>query len=80
MVCELCEAKKVTPWYYEDGVVWVADCKSHPNKKIMVLKRHTEEPTTEERMHMIQLTRNLFPDIKWRGPASLKEHFHLHEC
>ena len=26
--CELCEAARFTPWYYEDDVCWVAECEA----------------------------------------------------
>src|SRR5262249_19805056 len=24
--CELCTAARVTPWYYEDDICWIAEC------------------------------------------------------
>lgn len=24
--CDLCEAARITPWYYEDDVCWIAEC------------------------------------------------------
>ncbi len=24
--CDLCEAAKITPWFYDDDVCWIAEC------------------------------------------------------
>jgi len=77
--CPLCKREKLTKWYYEDEIVWVADCKSHPDKKLIVLKRHTSTPTKQELEHMKKIASELFPNKEWRGPRSIPEHFHLHE-
>lgn len=77
--CPLCKAEKLTKWYYEDDIIYICDCLSHPDKKLIVLKRHTPTPTEEEYNHMISIAKKLFPDKKWREPASIKDHYHLHE-
>jgi hypothetical protein len=77
--CPLCKAEKITPWYYEDSIVWVADCASHPNKKIVVLKRHTRKPTMQEKYYMNEVIKKLVLGKRWRGPKSIPEHYHLHE-
>ena len=79
MDCPLCKAEKLTKRYYEDPWLWIADCLSHPDKKIVVLKRHTDKPMRRELRHMYDVVYALFRDKKWRGPNSIKEHFHLHE-
>jgi hypothetical protein len=25
-ICELCEAARITPWFHEDDVCWIAEC------------------------------------------------------
>jgi len=77
--CPLCKAEKITKWLCEDEVCWVAYCKSHPDKVIIVLKRHTPQPTPEEAEHIQQVAEKFFPNKKWRYPKSLPQHFHLHE-
>ena len=79
MNCELCKAEKITQWLYEGELCWVAFCKSHPNKLIMVLKRHTPHPTQKELHYMKQVIARRFPNNHWRGPHSILDHFHLHE-
>ena len=26
MQCDLCEAARITPWFYEDDLCWIAEC------------------------------------------------------
>src|SRR5580704_6560211 len=49
--CELCEAARMTEWFYEDEVCWVADCEvcSVP---MVVWRRHGTEPPEAEIEHM----------------------------
>lgn len=79
MTCPLCEAKKITKRYYEDNKIWIANCSTHPSKKLVVLKRHVPLPTTDEAEHIQQMADKLFLGKAWRYPESIKEHFHLHE-
>jgi len=79
MSCPLCEAKKLTRWLYEDDMCWVAYCSSHPDKVLIVLRRHARMPTPEEAEHIQQIAEKLFPGKQWRYPHSILDHFHLHE-
>jgi len=81
--CPLCrlylKRELVTPLYYEDAICIIVDCATHPSKKLIVLKRHAELPTTNEAEHIQEIAYKLFPRKIWRYPASLPDHFHLHE-
>jgi len=77
--CPLCKREPLTKQLYEDDVCWIAYCTSHPSKILIVLKRHTPQPSPEEAEHMYEVAHKLFPNKQWRYPASLKNHFHLHE-
>jgi hypothetical protein len=79
MSCQLCIREKLTEWKYEDGTVLVARCASHPDKWLIILKRHTPLPTPDEAEHMRQVADKLFPGKQWRYPQSIRDHFHLHE-
>ena len=79
MSCPLCKRERKTHWYYEDHVVWIADCSSHPDKVLIVLKRHSRLPTPEETEHMEELKRRFFPEKEFRYPRSILDHFHFHE-
>lgn len=81
--CPLCRLARgldrITETLYEDNTVISCYCKSHPSKILIVLKRHTPQPTPEEAEHMQQIAHKLFPNKQWRGPKSILDHFHLHE-
>jgi len=77
--CPLCQAEKLTEWKHEDDIVWVARCKSHPDKWMIVLKAHKEKPSFDEVLHVMNIQRKLFPTKEFRGPQSILDHYHLHE-
>ena len=41
--CDLCEAARITPWFYEDDVCWIAECEicSVP---MVVWREHDSKP------------------------------------
>lgn len=47
--CELCEAAKVTEWFYEDDECWVAECEMCWTPMV-VWKRHDPNPSEETRV------------------------------
>ena len=49
--CELCDAARLTHWFYEDDVCWVAECESC-NVPMVVWKRHDPEPPDEVRAEL----------------------------
>jgi len=53
MSCELCDNKKITKRWYEDGLIWVADCKTCSTNEqsipMGVVRRHTQRITESER-------------------------------
>jgi len=82
MSCPLC---RVADWVYQDDVCWIAYCKSHPDKLIVVLKRHSRFPSPREMEHIIGLVKRLYPHKRWKfsndlsKPAKIRDHFHMHE-
>lgn len=73
-MCELCEARRTTPMIYEDTMCWVA---KHKGSKVIVLKRHTDQPTREERSHLRRVARMFFP--AFMGPQLIPQHYYLQE-
>jgi hypothetical protein len=59
--CELCEAEELTWRYFEDDVLWVCDCQSC-STPMVVLKRHTSDPTPDERQAMEAALRQVADD------------------
>jgi hypothetical protein len=82
--CELCEAARLTTWYHEDDVCWVADCEVC-GVPMVVWRRHGAEPSEGDRQHMIgELTKVADAVL---GPAGwsvdpvmrqIPDHFHAH--
>jgi len=77
--CPLCAAKKITQWKYEDWLVWVAKCRNHPDKWIIVYRNHVKNPSKVHFEHMYKVAKDLFPHSRFRGPRSIRDHFHIHE-
>ncbi|MCC6767330.1 MAG: hypothetical protein IT293_21995 [Deltaproteobacteria bacterium] len=49
--CDLCEAARLTRWYFEDDVCWVADCEICA-VPMVVWRRHGIDPPPDELAHM----------------------------
>jgi len=79
MICELCERERITRWFSEDEVCWIAYCRHHPHQLIIVLKEHAPLPTPVEYQHIWELSKRFRPNSGWRLPKSILDHFHLHE-
>lgn len=76
-MCPLCKADKLTKWYYEDDVCWVADCKTCGIP--MIVLKHHGEPNKNELHHLKNISNNLFPRKRWRGfRRDIKDHWHEH--
>ena len=50
--CDLCRAAKMTRWYHEDDVCWIADCELC-DTPMVVWRNHGTEPPTDAREHMM---------------------------
>ena len=46
--CELCQAHRMTEWYYEDDLCWVAECEACC-VPMVVWKKHDPNPPEEVR-------------------------------
>ena len=49
--CDLCSAKKITPWYHEDDICWVAEC-DVCDTPMVVWRWHGTAPPAEHVAHM----------------------------
>jgi hypothetical protein len=81
--CDLCEAARMSTWFHEDEVCWVADCEAC-SVPMVVWNRHGTEPSEAEVGHMITelsaVARRLFGDefnID-RVMRQIPDHFHAH--
>jgi len=79
MTCPLCTLERKTKWLYEDKTVVVLMCETC-GVPMMVLRRHTENPTATEMLCMERIREKRFPDYRWRdiGMRRIREHYHWH--
>ena len=49
--CDLCEAARITPWFHEDDVCWIAECEICA-VPMVVWRGHGTEPPADELEHM----------------------------
>lgn len=82
--CELCEAARLTTWYHEDEVCWVADCEICA-VPMVVWREHAVEPPAEVLDHMLAQLARVADDVLGPGTWSadrvmrqIPDHFHAH--
>ena len=49
--CDLCEAARITPWFHEDDVCWIAECEIC-YVPMVVWRSHGVEPPPDALSHM----------------------------
>jgi len=83
-ICELCEAAKLTKWYFEDDVCWVADCEVC-DTPMVVWRHHGTEPPEADVEHMLaklgEAATSRFGADGWsydRVMRQIPDHFHAH--
>src|SRR5437763_21252 len=81
--CDLCEAARITPWYHEDDICWIAECEICA-VPMVVWREHGREPSAADLEHMLdqlgriaaeQLTVEHYVDDNMRN---IPDHFHAH--
>ncbi len=86
MVCDLCNLKKITEWYYEDDYFIVCDCKDCKTPMI-VSKRHTMKLNQKELIDLMWIITNhlggIFMNRVLEGTLiqnqrKIKDHWHIH--
>jgi len=83
--CPLCRMEKKTEWFYEDYMMVICRCETHPDKWMVVLKRHIPigEMSPEEMRRTTTALINMHPDgtlVQMRRGEKYREHAHLHEA
>lgn len=81
--CLLCAAEKISHWYFEDEICWVADCDSCDT--VMVVWRSHGMPTDETEAQMVEALRGVAEDEfgsggYWIDPImrNIPDHWHCH--
>jgi hypothetical protein len=81
--CELCEAARITPWFHEDEVCWIAECEIC-YVPMVVWRYHGTRPPADQLSHMHnqlarvaaeQLTVEHYVDDNMRN---IPDHYHAH--
>ena len=82
--CDLCEAARLSTWYHEDDVCWIADCEACDIPMVVWRKHGTEPPADAVEHMMAALTRvadAVFAGEEWsidRNMRQIPDHFHAH--
>ena len=80
--CDLCRAARITPWYHEDAICWIAECEMC-TVPMVVWRFHGIEPPPEHLAHMHDRLRDVaaarfgefYVDDHMRN---IPDHYHAH--
>jgi hypothetical protein len=80
--CDLCRAARITRWYHEDDICWVAEC-DVCDVPMVVWRFHGTEPPTEHLTHMHErlreiATRQLGEIYVDNHMRNIPDHYHAH--
>jgi hypothetical protein len=80
--CELCEAARISPWFHEDDVCWIAECEACCTPMV-VWRSHGIEPSEQELAHMLAQLERVAGDAYgefWLDAdrRSIPDHWHVH--
>lgn len=82
--CELCEARRMTPWMYEDEFCFVAECESC-GVPMVVLREHRVEVEEVELERMLErlaeAAREFYGERRFfidKERRQIPDHFHAH--
>ena len=81
--CDLCEAAKITEWFHEDDICWIAECEicSTP---MVVWRHHGIEPPQDHMEHMrAQLSQVVAKFFEFEHYVddhmrNIPDHYHAH--
>ena len=81
--CDLCEAARITPWYYEDDICWIAECEICATPMV-VWRGHGIDPPAEELTHMhtqlagVVVEHFTFEHYVDDNMRNIPDHYHAH--
>jgi hypothetical protein len=81
--CDLCEAARITPWFHEDDVCWIAECEIC-YVPMVVWRAHGTEPPTEHLAHMhaelARVAASTLTVAHWLDDnmRNIPDHYHAH--
>ena len=81
--CDLCEAARITPWFHEDDICWIAECEICATPMV-VWRSHGTEPPAAELAHMheqlaaVVTTHFTFEHYVDDNMRNIPDHYHAH--
>ena len=81
--CDLCEAARITPWFHEDDVCWIAECEICA-VPMVVWRHHGVMPPSEHHAHMLDRLRDVvsehfgFEHYVDDHMRNIPDHYHAH--
>jgi hypothetical protein len=80
--CDLCEAARITEWFHEDEVCWIAECEIC-GVPMVVWRQHGTTPPAVHLDHMLERLRAVAADRLgefWVDDhmRNIPDHFHAH--
>ena len=81
--CDLCEAARITPWYHEDDICWIAECEICATPMV-VWRGHGVDPPADELAHMheklasVVMTHFEFEHYVDDNMRNIPDHYHAH--
>ena len=81
--CDLCEAARITPWYHEDELCWIAECEICA-VPMVVWKVHDANPPDDvkvqlhERLALIVVQHFTFEHYVDDNMRNIPDHYHAH--
>ncbi|CAB4945262.1 unannotated protein [freshwater metagenome] len=81
--CDLCEAARLTEWFYEDDVCWIAECEICA-VPMVVWRVHSTSPASETLSHMhakladVVETHFTFEHFVDDNMRNIPDHYHAH--
>ena len=81
--CELCEAARITPWFYEDDLCWIAECEIC-YVPMVVWKTHDPSPPADvkavlhERLAAVVAEHFEFEHYVDDDMRNIPDHYHAH--
>jgi hypothetical protein len=80
--CMLCRAERITPWYHEDDVCWIAECDICA-VPMVVWRSHGVAPPSSDRDHMLTRLRDVaraHVGAHWIDDhmRNIPDHWHAH--
>jgi len=81
--CELCEAARLTEWFFEDDHCWVAECEACC-VPMVVWKHHDAQPDESTRSHLLAVLSRVVSEHFDYEPfiddnmRNIPDHYHAH--